>query len=669
MESGGYGMSNIKNEIHKAKENLPYTFVPVGNDLAKPEEADFNKLKKGDEELFSGHLDCKMYALNPLLVGNEHEEKPLSGEDKYTEIYPLKIDDKILISPYTLKGCVSNFLAAFLGAKMKRVNEQRFSFRPNINLTAQERKDNAEYFWGCGIVTGVTKESITFRMIKRQTKFKHTDTHRYIKMNEYDEKIRDYDITKQPMYNRKKEKYFADYYFFPYQNGIDGLGILVNEHTKGMTEEEKKECKSKPHNAIGFEKRNFFNGKTITITNENVINGFKKTTNLLKKYIINHKELSDNQKNKILGQENWKKISTFSVGDPIFFEYDKNLNIKTFGKTFYYPWAFKKGLSQNDFKDDIRKESDLTILEEMFGYSFQDEGKEKKNKSKSGKVHFNFAVPVSQYQTKSYILKRPGEPKPSSYEFYLQQPSDKKLQAYGEPLVSAENTRLSGRKFYKTVINQKLQSNSELKKYSIKLTDVIEASVKDPVEFKVRVNFENLTKYELSLLKFALCLDGKSLEEIQTNKDFFCHQIGYAKNYGIGAVKFQIENSSKIFSGEDFLTNKSISDSNFDISDKISILKKSKPLKKSFGIHNEEFHYPGQDSMNDDSGKTLEWHSDIRQEYAKQRRKPKYNQNKHPYNRSSRNSKKPFQKNNQAWKNYSKPKRNEPAEDNPFRNL
>ena len=69
-------LNNVHEEVRKARKNLPYTFIPVSNkkNAEKVVEAKFNQTEKDNEKLFNGHLDCSMFALNYLIVGNEHND-------------------------------------------------------------------------------------------------------------------------------------------------------------------------------------------------------------------------------------------------------------------------------------------------------------------------------------------------------------------------------------------------------------------------------------------------------------------------------------------------------------------------------------------------------------------------------------------------------------------
>jgi len=644
-------LGNIHEEVKKAKENLPYTFVPIKSkeNLEVVEAAKFNSTTKGEEELYSGHLDCSMYALNYLLVGNEHKVIPLNDNENYTEIRPLKIDNKILISPYTLKGTISGFLGAYLGVKMKRLNEQKFLFRPNLNF-----RSDGNIQLAFGVVKenyNVDNDSLIIIKISDFLAPKYrTDRNTHQVIGKIDEgiptvfwedrnnrslhnltnnnKIMGNKSNKNYYCSKKKYKFYpqrfvdfdgeAEFSTFKYQNGLDGNGFLA------------KICpslKGRPprHNRISV--RTFDVENVEMQISKDTLNQFIETYHVLEKFHL--EDYPSPLADKKVGIKNFFKDSmNIKKGEIIFFEYDKsNNNVVTFGKTYYYPWAFNKGIFQKDFPDDIREEYDLTILEEMFGYSFDDKKANKKG-SKSGKIHFNFAVSQIQLKTGSFTLERPGSPKPSSYEFYLQQ-DGKKIKAYGEPLVSATEARLSGRKFYKTNLNSQLpEEKTILENYNIEMMETIIANPQNPAEFKFKVNFDNLTKYELSLLKFALELDELTLQQIQSkaknSENFFCHQIGYAKNYGIGAVKIKINSDSKIYKGQR-QTPELISHPDFNIDEFKKDL--NLYLKDAFGVFYNEKHYPGQLSMKDDSEKIIKWHSNIRKDYAEKRRK-RYEYNK-----------------------------------------
>lgn len=146
-------------------------------------------------------------------------------------------------------------------------------------------------------------------------------------------------------------------------------------------------------------------------------------------------------------------------------------------------------------------------------------------------------------------LPRPGSPKPSSYEFYLIQHEDPKkpMHTFGDPAREDFTTppRLSGRKmYYKTKYGSAPEMNPSDKDATVKLVNVLYPDEKSFPTFKFRVHYENLTAKEFNYLYFALCL-GQNIApdpiKPKENDGLLCHQIGYGKNYGMGAVKITID--------------------------------------------------------------------------------------------------------------------------------
>ena len=107
--------------------NDQYEFMPVNTsneNLTKPVY-----FTDSDPSLRSGEIRCSMHVLNSLLVGNKHE---VDETKTNTQIYPLKVGNDICISPYTLKGCISSFLAQLLKAPVTRMN--RVNIRKKLRL-------------------------------------------------------------------------------------------------------------------------------------------------------------------------------------------------------------------------------------------------------------------------------------------------------------------------------------------------------------------------------------------------------------------------------------------------------------------------------------------------------------------------------------------------------
>jgi hypothetical protein len=187
----------------------------------------------------------------------------------------------------------------------------------------------------------------------------------------------------------------------------------------------------------------------------------------------------------------------------------------------------------------------LNVIEELFGYSLSDKTIEHKNRAKSGKVHFSFAVASSEYVNlrKEMSLPFGGSPYTDRIKFYFRKKTNARMNN------ATPSQRLVGRKFYFSTE----EANTKGKECR-KLHDVLIANETYP-EFRFQVHFENMKKDELDHLCFGLCL-GQNFKpvacDIEYQKDvayckdqaLLCHQIGYGKNFGMGAVKVVIETES-----------------------------------------------------------------------------------------------------------------------------
>lgn len=135
------------------KQAAPYHFVPVHPELAILDTPVFHDIQHDDKDFWSGQLECEMTALTPLLVGHfqynfEHLDETLKKQ--LNQSFGVEfVKDKKILEPLTLpgdgnspgpvvipgtslKGMIRHSLSALLSAPMERVNERRFTFRPNL---------------------------------------------------------------------------------------------------------------------------------------------------------------------------------------------------------------------------------------------------------------------------------------------------------------------------------------------------------------------------------------------------------------------------------------------------------------------------------------------------------------------------------------------------------
>lgn len=530
----------LAQRVTKAKERLPYGFIPV-KDKA-PELVDAADLGSLDPNLYTGYINCSLHALNELCVGNTHVDL---GND-LTEIQPLEVGGKIIISADTLRGCVSNFLAAYLGLPISRLNERRYSFRPNNAF-------GRRILNGAGIVDKInTNGSLEISKFK-ENKFafsgdiKTDGDYNYYDTDRNGNPLNTYKISP----GASKSAFFK---FYPYHDGIDGKGNLGLNTQHPVSHKAFGVRTNGPGDPPEFESQTY-------LVSTGTVENYKETqlevlANDTTGHFTDHpmadriKGIKDKILNNIRAEYEIKK------GDLVFFEYKSGSNeVLTFGKHFRYRWAYSRSLRNftkdyQEYNQNALSSGKVNLIEEMFGYSYENKDIPYEHRSKSGKVHFSYAV----HQEGSGGLKvekwlpRPGSPKPSSYEFYLRQNGSEPMVTYGDPARPDYKNppRLSGRKMYyktkNTPYNDNKQENGVDK--TVKLVKVLYPAKDSYPTFTFRVSYENLTAKELKLLYFALCLGQNTPpDKVKPDqiKDLLCHQIGYGKNNGMGAVKITVD--------------------------------------------------------------------------------------------------------------------------------
>jgi len=138
--------------------DLPYDFVPVLPERYRPPEAPIwhHGANPNQKELLSGELRCTLKTRTPLIIGNEQvkfEALTEAWRDKITAqlhklgieeaiapdkhvLFPLTLgeDGPVLIPGESLKGMFRHALGALLNVPMERVQEETFSYRPNVKV-------------------------------------------------------------------------------------------------------------------------------------------------------------------------------------------------------------------------------------------------------------------------------------------------------------------------------------------------------------------------------------------------------------------------------------------------------------------------------------------------------------------------------------------------------
>ncbi|MEA3448150.1 MAG: TIGR03986 family CRISPR-associated RAMP protein [Bacteroidota bacterium] len=278
-----------------------------------------------------------------------------------------------------------------------------------------------------------------------------------------------------------------------------------------------------------------------------------------------------NRHNKNDELEDWTYLKrNVNAGIPVFFrKKEKEKVVEDFGIPFMYKQPTK--YSVKDLKPYItyrQKQLDndkfnYDLSETIFGTTNNDH-KNKHEKTLKGRVFFAHMKCLSNIDENS--LKKEnvimGSPRSSFFPFYLKQ--------FGRNgVVSKFNTynnesELSGFKRY-YVHKTKNNFNNLIEEKSKMVTEFI--PLPKGTVFKGKIRYHNLKKAEIGALLSAITFHN------QTDKTF--HSLGYAKPFGLGKVKININysNSLDYIKEFEFEIRKKIK--NWDISELISLAMES----------------------------------------------------------------------------------------------
>jgi CRISPR-associated protein (TIGR03986 family) len=213
----------------------------------------------------------------------------------------------------------------------------------------------------------------------------------------------------------------------------------------------------------------------------------------------------------------------------------------------YSPQGNGQASTARDFiphflKDSKDKPAITDIAEAIFGFVRRDKQSEKKEQSRAGRVFISDGIlkPNQEEKVQESLDREPtpillSSPKPTTFQHYLVQTSEKKLELKhyaSEPPTQTEDGEKSG----KTVIRGhklywhkpskiEVPTNSETQTSLIKPID-------ESIDFSFTIYLENLSKVEFGAILWVL----KIAED-----DKYCLSLGMGKPLGMGAVKMKID--------------------------------------------------------------------------------------------------------------------------------
>lgn len=520
---------------------LPYGFVPINLDHAVHDAPVWHDGSNGGEFL-SGEILCKLEALTPLLPGNMRYKAEDADPQKLHKWGFGKVDQKkqiaeplrlpdghVVIAGSAIKGMIRQSLGALTSAPMERVAEHHYSYRPNLGHAkvpmyecrpaVVDRKEGEEWIVK---VLPEARDAI-FRTDQRT----------------------------------------ADAVEFIYKGGIDGQGILAQ---------------SAPHKTYVYKKA-WISSAKLKKTEEcriskTVFDAYLKTQRVLYTDHISpaHPQTKNFDHNEV--SDAIKRATQIEPHQLIYVEKKVDSNeIVSFGHHYQYRWAYtssvrtKKGkprpcltpsgceqVPTKMSKDPEVPPEKLTGARLLFGYVRPDHVQVRDDdetnpigkgvfERMAGRIAINHAVSdgVPKFlgtEKTGYCvpLKILGQPKPSAWEFYLQQPQDKNssLVTYGD-LPDEAGGELAGRKFYRHQTSVSLDA--------IKATDEEEKSDQATLArficapqttFKFAIRFMRLRDWELGALLAVL---QPHLLEQDSKPECYAHKLGLGRPLGMGSVR------------------------------------------------------------------------------------------------------------------------------------
>lgn len=591
--SGDFIKSVQKNQCQPIKADsvlnthptvLPYGFVPIDIKHAVTDEPIWHD-GSGSGDLLSGEILCELEALTPVLPGNvRYQAKNANQRDLqhwgFGEISlekqiaePLCLPDgRVVIAGSALKGMIRHSLSALTSAPMERVGERHFTYRPNLDLSTTGAQRYvvrpalvvAEHNGGRNIEVFDNAQAALFVRKDAEPIIRNACANGLIQGNiggvnvEIKPRKDKLPIKTNHLISAKGQAYSFDHRLAIYKGGIDGEGILATAFNDNKCGPFTYDMALVPRKAfctlhlsaelyqryLDDQKNILAHDKTGHLTAHPLDSKFK--AGQVANAIIQHREFS-------VGQLIYVELETDANGTV-----SQHSSIVSCGHHFRYRWAYTSSIREQNGQPrdcltplaDERtagKPEHLTGARLLFGYVRDDQtnpiGQDVFVRL-AGRIAINHAVsdgtprflgdPARGYCIPLKIL---GQPKPSAWEFYLQQPEDPKKppNTYGD-LPGDSGGELAGRKFYRH------QPSTKQSDITASDTDIINSDqatlarfvCHSGTRFRFSIRFARLRPWELGALLAVLephhlALDGKP--------DDYAHKLGLGRPLGMGSVR------------------------------------------------------------------------------------------------------------------------------------
>lgn len=551
---------------------LPYGFVPIALENAVRDKPVWHDGSCGGE-LLSGEILCELEVLTPFLPGNMRymakdadqiklDQWGVGDIDPKKQIAePLRLPDgRVMIAGTTLKGMIRHSLGALTSAPMERVAEHHYSYRPNLDKFGV----NEKYVVRPALVVEAKNGGWQIEVFgdARAALFVRQNAKDIIQKASSDGVISGTvnGVEKQQGTRliRSDNSVSLDHRLATYNGGIDGRGLLAAAFNDGRTYNlalvprtavcqleiaaDLYQCYLKDQREV------LANKQTGHLTAHPLKDKLKDKSNIdqVAKSINDHREFS-------IGQMIYVELTTDAAGKvtPV-------SKVVSCGHHFRYRWVYTSSVREKNgqprtcltpiAEEQVAgKPERLTGARLLFGYVRDDNtnpiGQDVFARL-AGRIAINHAVSdgVPQFRgepEKGYCipLKILGQPKPSAWEFYLQQPQDQSqpLMTYGD-LPGDAGGDLAGRKFYRhqtaTAVSENdiKDSDSQKSDQATLARFICDTATK----FKFAIRFARLRDWELGALLAVL---EPHLLKPGSTPDRYAHKLGFGRPLGMGSVR------------------------------------------------------------------------------------------------------------------------------------
>lgn len=536
----------------------PYAFVPVSEHVIFPDWANRVSQDIPFSDGLDGELNLTITALSPLFIRDGREPDRANPQNKADNFFQTA-DGTYCIPGSSLKGMLRNVLEIASFSKMSRVSDRRYAIR-DLQLkkyTSQFVNRDTSSKVQAGLLDVSSPDwkiypcdYALWDRLKFDRDFGNRRMSAAEKYQAWSDKHKKLDWTATIEWRSKDAK---------------GKSIIAHNHATltlrgddlqsgvvvftGQPQDYKPGKTAQKHHEFFF--YHFDKAEPIwvdppeTITQDEYGNDVRRNQ---QDFIFAYCEQSQagdldnwnykNETNKLSARQSFMtriRERYFNGRIPVFYLTNDDGSLRSFGLSQLFRLTGKLSVADAlrnvnpdhyarttaDFKPDL---SDL-----IFGYV------NGKNDALRGRVYVSPCLAQNQPQPDPALKLILGEPRPSFYPAYLQQPEGLKEKKDYQTFLD-DKAKLRGWKRY-PALNENWQTADQVVKYADpeqRENDKIWTSLQPlPVGtvFQGTIRYHNLRPIELGALLWTIQLK---------NSKYYCHSIGMAKPYGFGKIKIDI---------------------------------------------------------------------------------------------------------------------------------